>query len=86
VEVWLGEKGMTAYTFQSGDQLRIGIDVLAGKSLKFDEYNDRSIKIDLEEGLKIPVVSMNDLLDMKKESGRPEDMVDVEKLLQLKFL
>ena len=33
-------------------------------------------------GLKIPVISLADLLKMKKKSGRPQDLLDVEMIQQ----
>ncbi len=33
-------------------------------------------------GLKIPVISLADLLKMKQKSGRPQDLLDIEMILQ----
>lgn len=80
------EKGMTAYTFLSNKRDRIDLDVLAGASLGFDDYNTRKLIVNLDEGLKVPVVSLDDLLAMKRAAHRSQDVRDIEVLLQLKGL
>ena len=82
VQQWITEKGMTAYTFLSGDQRRINIDVLAGASLHFGDFDTHKVMIDLEEGLKVPVIAFDDLLSMKREAGREQDIADVRNLLE----
>jgi len=84
VQQFLTEKGMTAYTFLSNKRERIDLDILAAASLHFDDYDQRKTLIELEDGLRVPVVSLNDLLNMKKEANRDKDLRDVEMLLQLK--
>lgn len=86
VQRWIREKGMTAYTFLSNKRDRLDLDVLTGHSLQFDAYEQRKTTIDAEEGVYVPVISVNDLLDMKKEAGRPEDLLDIDALLELKEL
>lgn len=83
---WLEEKGMTAYTFQSQDELHLNIDILAAASLSFEEFNSRKVTVDLEDGLRVPVISLDDLFAMKREASRPEDLIDIEKLLSLREL
>ncbi len=56
---WIAEKGMTAYTFLSAKRERIDVDILAGKSLSFPELDGRKATLDLDDGLFVPVVSMN---------------------------
>lgn len=86
VQKWLEEKNMTAYTFLSERRLRLDIDVLAGASLRFDEYDQRKVLIDAGGGLRIPVISLNDLLEMKQAANRGKDVQDIQVLLELKGL
>src|SRR3989338_4545321 len=84
VQQFLTEKGMTAYTFLSNKRERIDLDILAAASLHFDDYDQRKTLIELEDGLRVPVVSLNDLLNMKKEANRNKDLRDIQMLLELK--
>ena len=86
VEQWIAEKGMTAYSFLSGDQNRINVDVLADASLQYDDFASRMVMIDMEEGLRVPVIALDDLLAMKRQAGRDQDIVDVQKLLEYRLL
>jgi len=85
VREWLSEKNMTAYSFLSGDHHRINIDVLAGASLSFSDYASRKVTIDLEKGLKVPVIALDDLLAMKREANRSQDLLDIEMLLDYRL-
>ena len=80
------EKGMTAYTFLSNKRERIDMDILAGESLRFDELEGRKVMLDLEEGLKVPVIAVSDLIAMKQVANREKDIQDVQMLLELKSL
>ena len=86
VERWVEEKGMTAYSFLSGDQSRINIDILADASLRYSDFASRMVVVDMEEGLHVPVIALDDLLAMKREAGRDQDIVDVKKLLEYRLL
>jgi predicted nucleotidyltransferase len=82
----LKEKGMTAYTFLSNARERIDIDVLAAASLNFEEFDGRKIVIDIDEGVSVPVIAIDDLIAMKKEANREKDVLDIKELLELKSL
>src|SRR3989344_5191710 len=78
IKRFLDEKGMTAYTFLSNARERIDVDILAGKSLNFEDFDSRKAMIDMDEGVHVPVVSFDDLLSMKREANRGKDILDVE--------
>jgi len=86
IQQFLDEKGMTAYTFLSDNRERVDIDVLAAKSLAFEKYEKRKVVLDIDEGIHVPVVSIDDLLALKREANRSKDIEDVQILLELKGL
>ena len=45
----------------------------------FDELRERALVVDLD-GLRIPVVGLDDLIRMKHASGRPQDLNDIAAL------
>lgn len=85
VEKWLEEKGMTAYTFLSEQGVKLDIDILTSKSLDFDQYQKRSNVVEVWN-MKLPVVSFDDLIDMKREANRDKDLLDIKGLLESKEL
>lgn len=86
IQKFLDEKGMTAYTFLSNTHERIDVDILAGSSRKFAQFDDRKVWIDIDEGVTVPVIALNDLLTMKREANRDKDMIDIKALLESKGL
>jgi hypothetical protein len=86
VEMFLQEKGMTAYTFLSARRERIDVDILAPDSLSFQEYDKQKVFLDIDEDIKVPVISVDDLINMKRVANREKDISDVRMLLELKGL
>lgn len=82
---FLQEKNLIAYSFAHSTEPQLGIDVIVGESLHFQEYADRSSVLRVW-GIDIPVVSIDDLIGMKRSSNRKKDIEDVAALLELKGL
>jgi len=85
VQQWLDEKGMTAYTFIDPKQPQFSVDILAGESLKFDEFDRRKVLIRAWD-ISIPVISIDDLIGLKEKANREKDIEDIAALLELKKL
>lgn len=76
---WVHEKGMKAFNFFS-DHLPVGeIDIVINSPISYERLKERSVKIQLGE-VKIPVVSIHDLIELKLHAGRKQDLSDVEYL------
>ena len=85
IKKWLKEKNMTAYSFVPTDHSLMTIDVLTEKSIKFTDFSAKRILKKLGK-IYIPVVSIADLIKMKKEAGRDQDLIDLKFLQQLENL
>lgn len=85
VEKWIKEKGLKAYTYQSGNSPRPEIDILVEDSMKFIKHS-KNKKVIRAWNIRVPVVSYEHLLEMKKASTRPKDLMDLRVLLELKGL
>lgn len=76
---WIQEKRMKAINFYS-ETLPIGeVDIVFDSPIPYDELKNRSVLIELESE-KIPTVSIHDLIKLKQNSGRKQDLADVEYL------
>lgn len=85
VQRWLDEKNMTAFAFISNENPLFSVDVLAGHSLRFKDFDRRKVMKRSEAiGAEVPVVSIDDLVGMKREANRPKDLLDIDALLELK--
>ena len=61
------------------------IDILQAISgVDFDLAWERRVLFEVEEGVSAPFLSLEDLLANKRESGRLQDMADVEHLTKMK--
>lgn len=85
VKNWIKEKGMTAYTFISDNKPQLDLDIVVSHSLNFEKYYKKRKTIEVW-GMRLAVVSINDLIAMKKEAGRDKDLLDLKILLELKSL
>ena len=78
---WMKEKNVKVITFFNPESQLLQIDVLIAKNLA-DMKKIRK-KID---GFEISIVDYDDLLKMKKETARPTDLIDIQKLEELRKL
>ena len=77
--LWVREKGMKAFNFYS-ETLPIGeIDLIIESSIPYNHLKQNAVVIDIG-GEEIPVVSIHDLIQLKIEAGRKQDLADVEHL------
>ena len=79
------EKNLLAYTFFNSQEPLYSVDIIVGASLQFDRYAEHRIFADVW-GMQLPVVSIDDLIDMKRKSSREKDALDVATLLEYKGL
>ena len=79
---WIEEKGMRALNFYHESQPIGAIDIIIDLPISYDQLRERAIVIELQ-GEKIPVVSINDLIRLKRKAGRKQDLSDVEHLKKI---
>ena len=61
--------------------LLVGAYAVSGVDFEAAYANKEDVSI---EGLQVPVISLEDLIENKRASGRAQDLADVEKLEALK--
>jgi hypothetical protein len=79
-ETWRAEKGMIVLKLWSDDHRRTPIDVFVYEPFDFEQEFERSILSELAPCLFARIVSLEALMLMKQEAGRPQDLVDIEEL------
>jgi len=80
-EEWIREKNVKVVTFYNPESQLLQIDVLITKDFSSMKRIRKKIN-----GLEISIVDYDDLLKMKKETARPTDLIDIEKLQELRKL
>lgn len=82
VKVWLSEKNMKAYTFNPPKNNLLQIDIVIEESLKFANFEKRKTIKQMGK-VKIPVVSIQDIIKMKQRANRDKDKMDIDVLKYL---
>jgi len=82
VRRWQLEKGMLALNFRTPDgSTEVGL--LVSESHQFDGLRQRAVKITIDHRTFF-VASIDDLIVMKKQAGRPQDLLDIAQLQDIK--
>ncbi len=82
VRQWRSEKGMLALNFRTSDA-SAEVDLLVSESDRFEELYQRAVAIRVD-GRDFRVVCLDDLIAMKEAVARPQDLLDVEELKQIR--
>ncbi len=77
-EGWIRDKGMMVFQMYS-DKVRATIDIFVQYPLDFDALWNEGTKIELT-GTSLRIASIEHLIAMKRNAGRPQDLIDIEKL------
>jgi predicted nucleotidyltransferase len=77
--IWIREKNMKAFSFYHEKEAIGEIDVLIDLPVPYEELRERAKVFDVE-GTRVPVVSVQDLIDLKILAGRQQDLSDAEHL------
>lgn len=76
---WVRTKGMTVFSLWSAELPGTEVDLFCEDPLPFEAAWTRRLRADLG-GLAVNVVSLADLIEMKRRAGRPQDREDVRAL------
>jgi len=79
---WIKNKNMKALNFYKKDSLE-EIDIVFGSPVSFQEAKKTAKRVRIDD-LTIPVISIDNLIKMKKASGRDIDKIDIQELKRIK--
>ena len=82
VRRWRREKGMLALNFRTSDG-STEVDLLVGESDAFDELKQRAIEVKVDRRTFF-VASIDDLISIKQRAGRPQDLLDITELRNIR--
>ena len=82
IKTWIREKNLLALSFRSPTG-KIEIDLLISEADNFERLKRNAYKIELGGHL-VYVASIDDLIKMKQQAGRPKDLLDIETLKRIK--
>jgi len=79
-ESWRSEKNMIVLKLWSDSHRRTPIDIFIYEPFDFQRELPHALHLEIGPGISAPFVSLETLLQMKREAGRPQDLIDIEEL------
>lgn len=79
---WIREKGMTVFSFWSSRFPGLEVDLFTSEPFDFEETYARAVAVRLDN-ITATVISLDDLVALKKDAARPIDQADIEALKSL---
>ncbi len=79
---WVSEKGLTVFSLASAALRGLEVDLFVQEPFDFDAAWSRAVRVRLDEAI-ATVASIDDLVALKRASGRPVDLEDVAALLAI---
>ncbi len=79
-EDWRRSKGMITLKLWSDEHQRTPIDIFVYEPFNFAKEFATAMAVELYPGSFARVVSLETLLKMKRDAGRPQDLLDIEEL------
>ena len=81
---WVATKGLTVFSATSPDHPATELDLFVENPFDFATAYARAALFDVSPGTAAPFVSVDDLIAMKRQAGRPIDLEDARVLEGLK--
>ncbi len=81
---WVREKGMMVFSLRPPTGVPM-VDLFLEHPIPFEELWTRSLVVRLR-GVPVRIASLDDLIALKRQAGRPEDVADAEALAGIKRL
>lgn len=80
---WRDEKGMLVLNMHSDLHRETPVDIFIEEPFDFAREYDLAKIQEPAPGVKVPIVALDTLLDLKTKAGRPRDIADVAELRQI---
>jgi predicted nucleotidyltransferase len=81
---WVRERGLTVFSLYSDAHPATEVDLFVHPPLDFDTAHPAGVRIDIAPGVQAVFVSYEDLLRLKTQAGRPQDLEDIRQLKTLR--
>ena len=82
-ESWAKEKGMVAFPLWSDNYPAVFVDVFIRAPFDFEQAYEKRVTTAVGPDLQAPIVSLQDLLFLKRQANRPKDLQDIYYLSEI---
>lgn len=79
---WVRDKGMRVFSLWDQDNPMRVVDLFVDHPIEFEALWSRSELFELDT-TSVRIASIPDLIDLKERAGRPQDLLDAEKLREI---
>lgn len=79
---WIEQKGMTVFSFYHLSDSMLTVDIFAHHPIPFPALLARAERMAIA-GVPVYICSIDDLIALKQQAGRPQDLIDIEKLRRI---
>ena len=76
---WIEQKGMKVFSLHHPANPMLTVDVFVQHPIPFADLYARAERLVID-GVPVYICSIDDLISLKRLAGRPQDLVDIEKL------
>ena len=83
---WSEKKNMIVFSLISEKFKTTPVDIFLSEPFDFQKEYKNAYWINLDKKLKVPFVNIDQLINMKSNSGRNKDIIDIENLLKIKAI
>ena len=81
---WVRDKGLAVFSLYSDLHPATEVDLFVEDPLGFEDAYARAVRLEVAPGVEATFVGFNDLIRLKTAAGRPQDLLDIERLQQLR--
>ena len=82
---WIEEKNMKAFNFYKRGKTYEEVDIIIESPVNY-EAAEKDAKMITIGGFSLPVISIDNLIEMKRIAGRGKDLLDIKELRKIKEL
>src|SRR4051812_1027248 len=79
---WIENRNMKVFSVRDWKDPFLSVDLFVREPVPYEDLEKRAVLMDVA-GKKVLVAGIDDLVAMKRDAGRPVDLIDIEKLESL---
>lgn len=77
---WVHEKGLTVFSLYSPAHAATEVDLFVEAPLDFGQAYQKAARREAAPGIHATFIGLEDLLRLKQQAGRPQDLIDIDAL------
>ncbi len=82
-ESWINDKNMLVFSFYDPKNPLLSVDLFVHEPMPYRQLAQRAVHMNIG-GVSIPVCSIDDLIQLKRDAGRAKDLEDIAHLEEIR--